>query len=304
MSTVVVTGAHGFIGRYTARHFAQEGWTVIGVGHGAWPKEEQLAWGVSRWHDSDITLEALSGCCETPEAIVCCAGGSSVSFSLENPFLDYLRTVGTVARTLEYARTRAPRAAVTVLSSGAVYGDAGQAPIAESAPCRPVSPYGVHKLLAEELCRSYAHHYSLRLSIARLFSVYGAELRKQLLWDTCRKAKEGGNGFFGSGEEVRDWLHVRDAAALIYAATLAASPACEVLNGGSGTGVAVRDIVSRLFPVIGREDAPRFTHQARAGDPDRIVADIGRARALGWCPAVALNDGLIEYAAWFASLSG
>ena len=49
--------------------------------------------------------------------------------------------------------------------------NAGQEPIVESTPPNPISPYGVHKLVAEQLCRSYARHFSLRLAIVRLFSV-------------------------------------------------------------------------------------------------------------------------------------
>lgn len=54
----------------------------------------------------------------------------------------------------------------------------------EQARLTPFSPYGAHKLMMEILCQSYATNFDLQIVIPRLFSVYGTELRKQLLWDT------------------------------------------------------------------------------------------------------------------------
>jgi len=70
----------------------------------------------------------------------------------------------------------------------------------------------------EDLCLSYAGRWGIRTSVVRLFSVYGPSLRKQLLWDACEKFRRGDNTFAGTGSELRDWLHVKDAAALIATA--------------------------------------------------------------------------------------
>ncbi len=110
--------------------------------------------------------------------------------------------------------------------------------------------------LAEELCFSYARHHGVRIAVIRLFSLYGVELRKQLLWDACAKVLSAENQFFGTGDEVRDWLHIDDAVSLFMKAGEAASIDCPVLNGGTGVGVSVREVLSVILR------APRLARPA------------------------------------------
>src|ERR1035441_4537624 len=110
--TIVVTGAYGFIGRHVARLFAQRGHKVVGIGHGEWPREEWESWGLSGWHQTDITLSTLQQYAGCPSAIVHCAGSGSVYFSVEYPLADFERTVVTTAHVLEYVRLRAPSCSV------------------------------------------------------------------------------------------------------------------------------------------------------------------------------------------------
>lgn len=193
----------------------------------------------------------------------------------------------------------ATNAQVVYPSSASVYGAVQKLPITETDPLNPASPYGVHKRHAEELCMSYAQHFGIAVSVVRLFSVYGAGLRKQLLWDASQKIMRRENNFFGTGAEVRDWLHVEDAANLLIVAASHASALCPVVNGGSGTGVAVREILVELVSALGGDDAPVFSGITRSGDPLGYVADISRACALGWLPRTPWQDGVREYAAWF-----
>jgi UDP-glucose 4-epimerase len=184
-------------------------------------------------------------------------------------------------------------------SSAGVYGVAEKLPIAESAPLVPVSPYGVHKKITEEMCCSYAHHFGVSVVIVRLFSVYGIGLRKQLLWDSCRKIRNGENIFFGSGMETRDWLHINDAAALLLAAGAFASTECPIVNGGLGQGVLVREVLAELFDCFGRGDAPQFSGVSRSGDPMHYIADISLLHRWGWQPKMSWREGVREYAEWF-----
>jgi UDP-glucose 4-epimerase len=293
-----VTGAYGFIGRHVARQLARNGWHVIGLGHGAWVRDEWQAWGIAEWHSAEIALETLITYAGEPEMIVHCAGSGSVGFSMTHPYQDYQRTVATTLAVLEYARLYAPRARIVYPSSAGVYGVVQKLPITETDPLSPASPYGMHKCLAEDLCASYAQYFGIAVAVVRLFSVYGAGLRKQLLWDASQKIMRGENNFFGTGNEIRDWLHVEDAANLLIAAEEHASTQCMVVNGGSGAGVTVREILTELFAALGRADAPVFSGDPRSGDPIGYVADISKARALGWSPQTPWRQGVREFAAW------
>jgi UDP-glucose 4-epimerase len=297
---VLVTGAHGFIGRHTARYFARQGHSVSGMGHGGWQADEWRSWGLSQWHECDISAAALGQHAGAPEVIVHCAGGGSVAFSIGDPLADYHRTTTTTANVMEYIRKESPSTRIVYPSSASVYGTAETLPIREDSPCAPISPYGVHKLFAEKIILYYCRQYGMAGSIIRFFSVYGCGLKKQLLWDGCRKLAGGERTFMGTGDEVRDWLHVDDATALLYLAANHASRDCPVANGGTGEGVSVRElltqIAARLRPAPGE---PVFSESPRAGDPSAYVADIAQARRWGWKPGAHWRDRVSEYVEWW-----
>jgi UDP-glucose 4-epimerase len=299
MASVVITGAHGFIGRHVARRFASAGWEVIGLGHGNWSQSELVAYGISFWHSTDISLDALITYSGKPDVIVHCAGSGSVAFSMSHPFEDYARTAGTTAAVLEYIRLHSPRTKMVYPSSAAVYGMAKTLPIAETDPLLPVSPYGLHKVIAEMLCRSYASIFGLSVAVVRLFSIYGEGLQKQLLWDACSKITRGDSQFFGSGAELRDWLHVDDAANLIYTLAQIADVECPTVNGGSGFGVPVSEILTSVFEYFNSPMKPLFTGQPRPGDPGGYQADVTSSGRFGWKAAISWREGVQKYVQWF-----
>lgn len=297
--TALVTGAHGTIGRYVASDLAKNGWRVIGLGHGNWDISELITWGVSCWHEADVSLETLRATDVLPELIIHCAGSGAVGASLTAPYTDFQRTVATTAAVLEFLRVDCPEAKLVYPSSAAVYGISELLPISESTNLRPFSPYGVHKKVAEELVAEYARFFKLNCSVVRLFSIYGEGFRKQLLWDACHRILADESVFFGTGDETRDWLHVSDAASLLVKAAEHASFECTVVNGGFGESVSVRDVVTELFKLMGRSDLPSFCGTQRPGDPIHYHADIQRALALEWLPQVRWQVGLERYVAWF-----
>jgi UDP-glucose 4-epimerase len=280
MRDAVVTGGAGFIGSAVTRSLVARGFSVRVIG-------------ASSMSDP-LTPAGIAAALEsTPELVVHCAGSSSVAASVVDPSGEHAKTVPPFAALLAGVRERAPAARVVLLSSAAVYGAARVVPTPETEPPAPRSPYGEHKRVCEELCRASG----LATIVLRLFSVYGPGLRRQLLWDACRKARAGALELAGTGDEERDWLHVDDAVGLVLAAAEHASTAAPVINGGTGIATRVRDVVATIGHELG---APaRFTGTVRAGDPPRYVADIMAARALGWLPRVPFERGLAEYVAWF-----
>ncbi|HEY5219833.1 MAG TPA: NAD-dependent epimerase/dehydratase family protein [Gemmatimonadaceae bacterium] len=302
----LITGAHGFIGRHVARRLKSDGWVVVGVGHGAWTEQQYRAWGLDRWHEATIAVDLLSALGIVPDVIFHCAGTSTVTAALRDPRREFERTVGSTEEVLEAMRRFWPGSLLVYPSSGAVYGEAKTFPIPETEPVAPVSPYGTFKDQAEQLCRLYEGRFGVRSVILRIFSVYGAELRKQLLWDACRKFRSGDLSFQGTGREVRDWVHVDDLARLMN--PLISRPdasGVQVINVGTGTGTAVADIVGMIADAVGGGRVACFSGQVRPGDPATYVADIARARAFGWHPSVPLTRGVTEYVQWFlASQAG
>jgi UDP-glucose 4-epimerase len=251
----------------------------------------------------DVLQRALGKLGEVPSVIVHCAGGSSVAASIDQTAEDTKKTIESATEVLEFACATGPGTKIVMLSSAAVYGQASHFPIAENAPLAPISPYGRHKVIVEDLCRAYCRRYGLAVAILRFFSVYGPGLRKQLFWDACQKIAVQAAVFQGTGEERRDWLHISDAAELIRIAAAQASSDCLAINGGFGQSITVREALSMIARAIPNSSAPRFCGGPRPGDPIGYEADISRAKALGWRPKVAISDGIGEYVDWYRSLS-
>ena len=297
--TVLITGAAGFLGGYAARECKRQGFYVVGIGHGIRKEDAGGEDGLDEWISSDITLESLRAVPFSPDILIHCAGSGSVGFSVQNPLEDFARTVLSAYFALEYVRLYSPRTVFVYPSSAAVYGESQRMPICEDMPLNPISPYGVHKKMAEELCAMYARQYQVRCTVLRFFSVYGEELKKQLLWDACDKLADGNVSFWGTGQEVRDWVHAEDAARAILLGALHASAECPVVNVGSGAGVPVRTVLERLFLSYGREDEPCFTGTENTGNPAKYIADISRIRSWGWSPEVPLDRGIDRYVHWY-----
>lgn len=295
----LVTGAAGFLGGHVVRHFFAAGFRVVGIGHGRRSKTEWAKIGLSDWRSCDIDISALADLSGVPDVIVHCAGGSSVLQSIEHPAEDFRRTVNTTREVLEYARLHAAEACIVFPSSAAVYGQVTHLPITETTPLAPISPYGSHKQLSEELCRNYAARYGLKIAVVRLFSVYGPGLRKQLLWEACEKLRVGDTTFAGTGRERRDWLQVVDAVSLLTMAAERASSICPIANGGSGSAMTVEQVLQRLAPLFPEAAPAKFSGVSRPGDPLGYEAEISLARGWGWRPGVGFDRGIADYVQWY-----
>lgn len=298
-----VTGAAGFIGSYTSRVLAEDGWTVGGLGIGFQGNEASLkANGINRWKEDLVTLDSLRALSQemgVPDAVIHCAGSGSVTLSFQHPQKDFLKNVNTTLDVLEFARQCECIPKIVVPSSAAVYGSVCRMPISESCPQNPISPYGRHKVIMEDVCHSYAENWGIRISVVRLFSIYGEGLRKQLMWDACCKAQKGDFNFFGTGNEIRDWLHVLDAARLMRDAVGFASSQCTVVNGGTGIGISVKNLVERIGLLWTPKRIPSFSGKTKIGDPTHYIADCRKLSRLGFTPSVAFEEGLVEYVTWF-----
>jgi UDP-glucose 4-epimerase len=298
--TVLVTGGFGFLGRAVASKFKQNGCRVVGLGRGRWADEEALAHGFDRWLNASVSLPSLMTLGESFDVVVHCGGNGSVGYSLSNPLQDFNKTVQGTADLLEYLRLASSQAMVIYPSSAGVYGAKEDRPIKETDALNPISPYGYHKRMAEELLESYSRTYGVKVSVIRFFSIYGPGLTKQLLWDASAKLRQANGGaamFWGTGDETRDWISSADAADLIVAATRSDS-VYTVMNGARGARVTVRDTLSMLKNALQLDADILFNGMVREGDPRFYHADVSRAHALGWRPRVSLREGFQGYVDW------
>ena len=295
---VFVTGAGGFIGAKVAAEFEVMGRVVIRIGHHI-GGHGAAARNVVGSIDTEALVRAAS-IGGPPALIVHAAGGSSVAASVADPNRDFERTVGSLTSVLDFIDRQASNARLIFLSSAAVYGSAGTAPIPEEAPLHPISPYGHHKKVCEDLILERVRAGALDATILRLFSVYGPGNRKQLFWDVANRLCSHPRTLelAGTGEEARDFLYIDDTVALIRLLAERGEPSPLVVNGGSGVAVTVREAAETLSFALKVPTQIVFTGVERAGDPSRMICDPALARMLGFAPRVSFPHGVQRFAEW------
>ncbi|MBN1166541.1 MAG: NAD-dependent epimerase/dehydratase family protein [Methanospirillaceae archaeon] len=291
---VLITGGSGFLGRNVGIKFHKENYDVIMIGHGNSIQSHDI-----KFINCNVNLKSLIKLNIIPDLMIHCAGSGSVGDSFNNPYYDYQKNVNTLIDVLEYIRIYSPKTKLIFPSSAAVYGVVKKVPIKEDTPFLPVSPYGYNKMIGEHICKYYSE-YGIEIAIIRFFSLYGVGLKKQLLFDVCKKISNNNLIFYGTGYEVRDFLHISDASQLIFQIAQHHNRGpFFIINGGTGIGTSVNEIVRSLIHLFGKKDQVQYSGERKIGDPDRYIADITKCLSLGWKPKINIQDGLKEYAEWF-----
>jgi nucleoside-diphosphate-sugar epimerase len=302
----LVTGAAGFIGSHLCERLLRDGHAVTGldafVPYYPRPlKEANLA--ALRGHARfdfrplDLRADALDGALDRAEVVFHLAAMPGLSASWTNFDLYEGCNVTATQRLLEAVRRAAPGLRRFVYAStSSVYGRYASGD--ESLPARPISPYGVTKLAAENLCRAYAEERGLPLVVLRYFSVYGPRQRPDMGYHKFIGALLTGGPItvFGDGQQARGNTYVDDC----VEATVRAADALpgETYNVGGGEVATVWDILSKLERITGKR-ARVNREEARPGDQRSTAADTGKLlRHLGWEPKVGLDEGLERQVRW------
>jgi len=319
MSTILVTGAAGFIGSHAILALTEAGHRVVAV--------DNLSTG-RRWavpddipfHQGDIgdraSLERLFAA-HGFDAVMHFAGSIEVGESVSHPLFYYQNNVVGSLTLIEAALAAGVRRFV-FSSSAAVYGEPEIQPIPEDAAKRPINPYGWTKLMTEQMLADAAHALGLSYVALRYFNVAGADPAGRA-GESCEKpshlikrAVQVAAGvlpvlkIFGSdyptpdGTCVRDYIHVTDlvAAHLLALDHLDAGGESLALNCGHGRGSSILDVVAAVERAAGAK-LPVERADRRPGDPPTLVAAADRIRdRLAWRPRHDL-DAMVESAlAW------
>jgi len=304
----IVTGAAGFIGSHVSEQLIRAGHTVVGIDiftdyYSRDRKERNLAAlrTSDRFRLEEIALadadwdRLLDGV----TWIFHLAAQAGVRKSWGSDFHVY--TVNNVEGTqtlLEACKGR-PIERLVYASSSSVYGDDVQLPMREDARPQPVSPYGVTKLSAEQLCHLYYVNYGLPAVSMRYFTVYGPRQRPDMGFHKFFLAAMRNEPIpvFGDGRQTRDFTFVSDAVAATVSASTLGTPGA-VYNIGGGSRVELLDVFELIGRITGRPLRLQML-EPQAGDMRDTYADTARARAdLAFAPAVTLEQGLRAQFQW------
>jgi UDP-glucose 4-epimerase len=319
LSAVLVTGGAGYVGSHAVLALVDAGRRVVVVDDLSTGNRDLTPAGVT-FRQGDIADDALIAKLIADHdvgAIMHFAGSIVVPESVADPLKYYLNnTVKT--RALLATAVRADVRRFIFSSTATLYGDPDTVPIPETAPLRPINPYGASKLMSEVMLRDVSAAHGLDYCILRYFNVAGADpagrsgqisangathLIKVAAEAACGKRREisvyGDDYPTPDGTGVRDYIHVTDLATAHVLAldSLVAVPGRRhTLNCGYGSGSSVLEVLASVERVAGvklcRKAAPR-----REGDPHTLVADSRLIREqLGWRPRYDDLDLIVRHA--------
>ncbi len=295
-----VTGGAGFIGSHLAATLASGGGRVAvldNLSTGSPANLASIGNAVDLIEGDVLDLDAVRTAMRGADVVFHLAAVASVQHSLDDPAGTFdINVRGTHNVLLACVQAGVRR--VVFASSAAIYGDVAGGPISEQAQKEPTSPYGMHKLIGELMCRDYASRHPLEAVALRFFNVYGPRQDPtspysgviSRLLDALRTA--GPFILYGDGEQSRDFVYVEDIARACVLAAEAPGLSGAAMNIGTGRATSLNQLVRAVRGLDGAE--VQVTRQpARPGDIRTSVADIALARRLlGYGPATALEDGL------------
>ena len=312
MKTILVTGAAGFIGAWTAKALVERGERVIGVDnfnpyYDPRLKRDRAKASIARVkiHEIDLADRAALARVFRANKIdrICHLGAQAgVRYSLQNPFAyENTNNLGTL-NLLETARTAGVRSFVYA-SSSSVYGGNRKAPFSvEDAVNRPLSLYAATKRANELTAHVYHHLYGFRCTGLRFFTVYGPWGRPDMALFSFTKAIMEGRPIelFNRGIMRRDFTYIDDIVAGVLAA-LDRNTGYRIYNLGNSRPVTLGQFVRAIENSVGRKAVKKFL-PLQPGDVPATWADIDSSRRrLGFRPRIGIEAGVQRFVDWYRS---
>jgi UDP-glucose 4-epimerase len=303
--TVLVTGGAGYIGSHMVYALVEAGEPVVVIDNlstgfaTAVPPGVPLLVGDAG--DEALVSSAIAE--HDVESVIHFAGSVVVPDSMRDP-LGYYRNNTMTTRALLNAVIKNGVERFIFSSTAAVYGNPDQVPVPETAPTRPLSPYGSSKLMTEIMLHDVAMAHGMSYVVLRYFNVAGADPHARIGLATVgathllKIAVEAATGqrakidVYGTdyptpdGSCIRDFIHVSDLAQAHRAALsyLRGGGQSVTLNCGYGRGYSVLETIEAVRGVSGRNFAVQYAAR-RPGDIMTMVADTRRIRGvLDWTP--------------------
>jgi nucleoside-diphosphate-sugar epimerase len=304
----LVTGAAGFVGSHLAERLIANGATVVGLDaftdyYPRPEKERNLA--ALRGRPGFTLVEGAIADANLPALldgithVFHLAAQAGVRKSWGREFGVYTLNNVDATQTLLEACVGRSLERFVFASSSSVYGDSVSLPMREDATPQPISPYGVTKLAAEQLCHLYHINYEVPTVALRYFTVYGPRQRPDMGFRRFLNSAMNDTPvpLYGDGRQTRDFTFVDDAVSATVSAGSRGTPGA-VYNIGGGSRVSLLEVFEVIGRVVGR--ALRVDAlEAQRGDMRDTYADTRRACAdLGFAPTVTLEQGLRAQRDW------
>jgi NAD dependent epimerase/dehydratase len=316
-STILITGADGFIGSHLTEALVRQGYKVRALvlynsfnswgwldhcGSDVKGKFEVFAGDI---RDPHGVKEAMKGC----DAVLHLAALIAIPYSYHSPDTYVDTNIKGTLNVLQAARDLGVKRVIHT-STSEVYGTAQFVPITETHPLQGQSPYSATKIAADQLAYSFYASFCLPVVIARPFNTYGPRQSARAVIPTIITQIASGNRQIklGAISPTRDFNYVHDTVAGFIAVLNSDQGLGEVVNFGSNFEISVGDTAQLIAEAMNVE-IEIITDEARlrpdSSEVERLWADNTKAKQLfGWHPIYggreSLKRGLAETVEWFS----
>jgi UDP-glucose 4-epimerase len=297
---ILLIGGNGFIGRHLAALVRERGLAATVVTRRAASATEAYGGGTAPVIDAE-TFAGVAGdrLLADAEAIVYLASGSVPSTCAAEPWREIPANVEPAARLFARRAATNPFAKLVLISSGGtVYGRTAGAPVTEDAPTRPVSGYGLGKLMIEQALAFVGRTRGLCYNVLRVSTAVGRwqnNSAQGIVSIALRAACDRRPiDLYGGGSQIRDYVDADDVARAVLKACLDRNHAHRTWNVGSGIGRSVADMIRLVESITGRPVLVRH-RPARPIDVAAIVLDCTRIRRdLDWMASRGIAETIAE----------
>lgn len=290
----LILGGNGFIGSYIVDELLAAGNKVRIFGRAPIGSEKPLPlveYIYGEFSDTAKLSEALNDIDVVYHSISTTVPSSSNKSPVEDVNGNLINTINL----LECMRRKSVPRIVYLSSGGTVYGIPDSSPVSESHPLRPISSYGIVKVAVENYLHMFHELHGISYVALRVSNPYGAGQSNTglqgVIGTYISRLNEGFNiEVWGTGEIVRDFIHVQDVAQLCVLA--GKSKAVGVFNAGFGEGTSILNIIDIVSQYLDYDIEVVFK-PGRSFDVPHIVLDITKAQTqFHWSPTITLKSGI------------
>lgn len=310
VKNILVTGSNGFIGSHLIKNLVEHNYDVVACDISDmkeksflndFPSKETIK--KIKFLKCDIKdFNSVEKIFHDIDFVFHLAAKLFIPQSWKEPGAFYHTNVIGTANILEACRINNCK---ILFNSSYAYGEPDYLPIDETHPLKSSNPYGLSKLLAEQICKLYKENYGLKVTIFRPFNVYGPgqdeiflipEIIKQALSDDKKIIK------INDLKPKRDYLYIDD---LIDALLMSIEGKDDIYNVGGGYSLSVEDIIKIIIQHSGGQKKYLSRNIRRDHEIDNVVADISKIqKEFNWRPKITFEEGIKKYIYHFLNKQG
>lgn len=301
---VLLTGGGGFIGSHVADELLARGCEVVILGHAS-DRTRSLGKDVTfiqgQVGDRALLEQAFSRGIDRVVHLACSTvpgtSNADTMFDVRSNLVESLELFECCVR-YKVAKV------ILASSGGTVYGIPRQLPIPEESPTNPICSYGIVKLALEKYLDLYQHLHGLKYVVLRISNPYGTRqdpngVQGVIAVFAAKMLQHKPLTLWGSGDTIRDFIHVRDLARLFYMAVVSTEQG--IFNAGSGVGVSIKELIALMSSELGVMPNIVRLPSRKCDVPATVLSCRKAKQTFGWEPRITMQQGIREVGAWLSS---